>query len=132
MSSLSSSGVAVSVPVSASPSSSPIKRQSANRMTESSVSVCEAGEKPFCSCSWVGEDCPHGCPSFEEGYLDFMHPSVVDGFDRHLLSVAARRGVGCILQGSGDCWVRSPICCPDKRAVDDALIPKIRYLMSAM
>ena len=33
-------------------------------------------------------------------------------------------------KSSGDCWVRSPVCCPDKRADEDALIPKIKNLMS--
>ena len=49
MSSLSSSGMVVSVPVSASPSTSPpIKRRSSDPVTESSV--YETGEKPFRSC----------------------------------------------------------------------------------
>ena len=43
-------------------------------------SVCEASEKPFCSCSCVWKDCPcHGCCSSEEGYLDFEFPSVLGG-----------------------------------------------------
>ena len=33
-----------------------------------------------------------------------------------LLTVAAGRDVRCILQGSGDCWARSTVRCPNQRA----------------
>ena len=43
----------------------------------------------------------HGCPSTEEGYLDFMLPYVLQGCCGHLLAVAAGCDVCCVLQCSG-------------------------------
>ena len=39
------------------------------------------------------------CSALEEGNLDFMFPPVLEGLRWHLLPVAARRDVCCVLQG---------------------------------
>ena len=54
-----------------------------------------------------------------------MFPSVLKRFRRHLLAVAAGCDVCCILQCASDGRVRSPICCPDKGTIVNALVAQV-------
>ena len=45
--------------------------------------------------------------------------------------VAARCNVCCVLQGSGDCWVWSTVCCPNQGATEDVLNSKVWNFSSA-
>ena len=54
----------------------------------------------------------HVMAASEEGYLDFVFPSALKRFCRHLLTVAAGCDVCCVLQCSGDDR-RPTICCPN-------------------
>ena len=56
------------------------------------------------------------CSSSEEDYLNVMVPSVLEGFCWHLLIVAARCDVCCVL-----CLVWRTFSCPNQRTIGDAL-----------
>ena len=84
------------------------------------------GEEPLCPCRRDRQNCPrHGCPSTEEGFLDFVFPSALKRFRRHLLTVPAGCDVCCILQCSSDGRLRSPIRRPDKGSIVSALVAQV-------
>ena len=85
-------------------------------------SVCEGSH---CSLADVSGKTARVMGAPEEGCLDFVFPSVPEGFCRHLLSIVARRDVRCTLLGSGDCWVWPKICCPNQGTIHDALSPLV-------
>ena len=104
---------------------SPIDRVCSDPMAQRSV--CEAGEERSARADGFGRtarvmaalrrmgiwiSCFHLCWRF------FF-------FCGHLLTVAARCNVRCVLQGSGDCWVWSPSCCPNQGSMYVALNPKV-------
>ena len=63
--------------------------------------------------------CPcRGCSPPKKSNLNFMFPSALKRFRRHLLAILAGCDVCCILQCSSDGRVWSPICRPDKETVN--------------
>ena len=75
------------------------------------IPVDDTGEEPLGSCRRIRQNFPcHGCSPAKESYLNFVFPSVLERFRRHLLAVAAGFDVCCVLQ------------CLDKGSVVIALI----------
>ena len=56
----------------------------------------------------------------------------MQGFCRQVLPVATRGDVSGILMRSSDGRVRPPICCPNKRAVVNKLLPQFAEFISVM
>ena len=78
----------------------------------------DPGEEPLRTCQRVRKNYPwHGCSSSEKSNLNFMFPSALKRFRRHLLAVPAGCDVCCILQCSNDGWgvVAPP---PSRQGVD--------------
>ena len=87
MSSLSPSGAVVSVPVLASPSSPPSR---GGARIQWLVALSMRVARSHSSLADVLGRTARGCSSLEEGYLDFVLPSVLEGFCRHLMTFAGR------------------------------------------
>ena len=78
MSSLSSSGAVVSVPVLLFVVAS-IERRCSEPVAGGSV--YETSEKPLLFRCYIRQDCSsHGCQASEEGYLNFVFPSALESF----------------------------------------------------
>ena len=59
--------------------------------------INDTGEEPLCPRRRIPQNCPcHGCSPTKMIYLDFVFPSALDRFRRHLLPVAA----GCLLHAA--------------------------------
>ena len=96
---------------------STVKREEMSPVMQGSMN--DTGEESFRSRRWVWQDCPcHGCSPAKENYHDFVFPPVLKRFRR---PVPTGGNVCCVLKRSNYGWVRSPILCPDKRAMMNAL-----------
>ena len=60
-----------------------------------------------------------------------MFPSALKRFRRHQLPVPTRGNVCCVLERSYG-WVRSPIRCPDKRAILNCPVVAISFLCESL
>ena len=67
-----------------------------------------------------------------KSHLDFVFPSALKHFRRHLLPVAAGCNVCCILQCSSDGGVWSPVRRPDKRAIVNTLVSQFQDFVSVV
>ena len=80
-------------------------------------SINDTSEEPLCPCRRVRQNCPcHGCSPAKKSNLNFMFPSALKRFRRHLLASPARSNVCCALQCSSDgCVVAPPL---SKQGID--------------
>ena len=62
----------------------------------------------------------------------FVLPPAMKGFRRHLLPVPGGGEVCCVPKRSSYGWVRSPIRCPDKRAIMNALLSQFHNFVSVV
>ena len=72
-------------------------------------SINDTGEQPLCPCRRVRQNCPcQGCSPAKKSNLNFMFPSALRRFRRHLLAVPAGCDVCCMLQCASDgrVWTR--------------------------
>ena len=106
----------------------PVKSRDVSTVVQGSVN--DTGKEPLGPCSRVRQNCPcHGCSPAKESDLDFVFPSVLKRFRRHLLTVTAGCDVCCTLQCSSNGRVWSPFCCPDKGTIVNALVAQIWDVM---
>ena len=88
--------------------------------------VNDTGEEQLRPCRGVRPNCPcHGCSSAKKSKLNFMFPSALKRFRRHLLAVPAGCDVCCILQCSSEGRVWSPVRRPDKRSTVNVLVTQV-------